>query len=60
MLWGGLSVRGLIPPESPIFMDEIKDQWVKMGNVLGNRGGITSELYSWMISKKNIRQTIFN
>ena len=51
MLFGGVSVRGLIPPEAPIFMDEIKDQWVSLGNGLGKRGGITADLYKWMISK---------
>ena len=51
MLFGGLTARGLIPPNSPIFMDEIKSQWTDLGNDLGNRGGITSELYLWMISK---------
>ena len=51
MLFGGVSVRGLIPPEAPIFMDEIKDQWVSLGNGLGKRGGITADLYRWMISK---------
>ena len=51
MLFGGLSVRGLIPPHSPIFMDELKTEWVALGNNLGKRGGITSDMYQWMISK---------
>ena len=38
MLFGGLSVRGLIPPTAPIFMDEIKAQWVASGKSLGKRG----------------------
>ena len=51
MLFGGLCERGLVPPEAPIFMDEIKKQWLEMGNDLGQRGGITAEMYKWMISK---------
>ena len=54
MLFGGLSVRGLIPPTSPIFMDEIKAQWVASGQSLGKRGGITAEMYKWMISKARV------
>ena len=57
MLFGGLSVRGLIPPTAPIFMDEIKDEWVALGNSLGKRGGITADLYEWMTSKKKLNLT---
>ena len=49
MIFGAITARGPIPQEGPLFMDEIKAEYLQSGGVLGKRGGINGTAYLWMI-----------
>ena len=42
MIWGGISYQGLIPSDGPIFMGDLKEEFLGQGGCLGPRGGYTS------------------
>ena len=49
MIWGGVSLKGLIPSTSPIFVCDLKKEWEKLGNP--KTRGVTGDIYSFMITK---------
>ena len=32
MIWGGVSMKGLVPSEVPIFDCNLKEEWTNLGN----------------------------
>ena len=40
-LWGGISAKGLVPKEAPLFASEMKQEYEAQGGQLGARGGLT-------------------
>ena len=50
MIWGGICWKGLIPPNRPIFVDELKIRCRAAGVQLGRSGGINGDAYAWMIT----------
>ena len=52
MLWGGLTWKGLIPRDGPIFVHELKERLRKAGVELGPKGGINAAAYAWMITNE--------
>ena len=41
MIWGGISYQGLVPSDGPIFMGDLKEEFLGQGGRLGPRGGYT-------------------
>ena len=50
MVWGGISLKGLVPPLAPIFVVDLKAEWARMGNQLGR--GVTGPMYAHMITSQ--------
>ena len=49
MIWGGISLKGLVPISAPIFVTDLKKQWEGLGNPKSE--GVTGNMYSYMITK---------
>ena len=49
MIWGGVSLKGLIPSEAPIFVCDLKDEWTRLGNP--KTRGVTGDMYAHMVTK---------
>lgn len=54
MIWGGLCWKGLVPPNRPIFVDDLKDCCRAAGVPLGRGGGIDGQAYAHMITQEVI------
>lgn len=52
MVWGGLSLKGLIPSSAPVFVCDLKKEWGKQGNVVGR--GVNSPMYAYMVEKSAV------
>ena len=50
MVWGGVSLKGVIPPEAPIFVEDLKKEWKNLGHPASR--GVTGDMYAYMISSK--------
>ena len=49
MIWGGVSYKGLVPADSPIFASDLKAEVQAAGGQLGPRGGVNKEAYVHLI-----------
>ena len=52
MVWGGIGHRGLVPSNGPLFVDEMKEDYLDAGYPLGPKGGINAQFYRWMLVHK--------
>ena len=48
MIWGGVSWKGLIPANAPIFVTDLKEEWRALGNPPTK--GVTGDMYAHMIT----------
>ena len=49
MIWGGISIKGLIPRNAPLFMCDLKSEWVNNGNP--KTRGVTGDMYAYMVTQ---------
>ena len=54
MIRGGVSFKGLVPNDTPVFVSDLKKEWMDQGGQLGKRGGITAEVYAFMVRTKAV------
>ena len=47
MILGGVSTKGLIPSEAPIFVCDLKEEWTRLGNP--KTRGVTGDMYAHMV-----------
>ena len=50
MVWGGISLKGLVPSKAPVFVCDLKKEWQDMGNQLGR--GVNGSMYAHMVTTK--------
>ena len=48
MVWGGISFKGLVPSNAPVFVCDLKQSWTRLGNPLGR--GVNGLMYAHMIT----------
>ena len=52
MFWGGVTFKGLVPIEAPVFVAGLKKEWEALGNVKSR--GVTGKMYAHIITTRAI------
>lgn len=43
--------RGLVPPDRPLYIHELKPLYEAEGGQYGSKNGLTGDFYVWMVKK---------
>ena len=54
VIFGGISFRGLIPVDAPLFLEDVMSEFLKKDpeNKLGPKGGFTSQAWVTILNLK--------
>ena len=48
MVWGGITFKGLVPSNAPVFVCDLKQSWARLGNPVGR--GVNSLMYAHLVT----------